>query len=52
METKFVKGTSKKTGNVWYAVEVTLVNGYSKLIFLNNAEVLIVKQAYGDDIFD
>lgn len=52
MKAKFVKGISKKTGNEWYAVEVTLVDGYKKLIFLNNAEVLIVKQAYGNDIFD
>lgn len=52
MNAKFVKGISRKTGNEWYAVEVTLVDGYKKLIFLNNAEVLIVKQAYGNDIFD
>lgn len=52
MEAKFVKGISKKTGNEWYAVQVTLIGDYNKLIFLNNAEVLIVKQAYGNDIFD
>lgn len=52
MKAKFVKGISKKTNNEWYAVEVTLVDGYKKLIFLNNAEVLIVKQAYGNDIFE
>lgn len=33
-----VQGTAKETGNIYYAVEITFINGYSKRIFLSGAE--------------
>ena len=33
-----IQGTAKDSGNVYYAVEITFINGYSQRIFLRGAE--------------
>lgn len=33
-----IQGTAKDSGNVYYALEFTLINGYTKRLFLQNAE--------------
>lgn len=51
METRLIKGVSKKTGAEYYAIEVTLAEGYKKLVFLNDSEVALVRLAHGQDAF-
>lgn len=33
-----VQGTAKESGNIYYAVELTFINGYKKRIFLRSDE--------------
>lgn len=33
-----VQGTAKDSGNIYYAIEISFINGYSKRIFLSGAE--------------
>lgn len=37
-----VERESKKTGNVYTALELTFENGYKKLVFLDNAETYML----------
>lgn len=34
-----VSGTAKDTGNIYYAIELSFINGYSKRIFLRQDEL-------------
>ena len=33
-----IQGTAKDSGNIYYAIEMTFINGYKKRIFLRNDE--------------
>lgn len=32
------QGTAKETGNIYYAIDITFINGYKKRMFVSNAE--------------
>lgn len=42
-ECKLVNAVSKKTGNPYTALDITLANGYVKRVFLTNAELALVQ---------
>lgn len=42
-ECKLVTATSKKTGNPYTAIDITLAPGYVKRVFLTHAEVALVQ---------
>lgn len=52
METRFIKGVSKKNGREYFAVEVTIANDYKKMVFLSDSEVALVKMAHDNDVFE
>lgn len=35
---QIVQGTAKDSGNIYYAVKMTFINGYEKRLFLQSAE--------------
>ena len=37
-EIKVVQGTAKDSGNIYYAIELNFINGYSKRLFLRSEE--------------
>lgn len=43
---RVVQGTAKDSGNVYYCVEIEFVNGFSKRMFLQNAEKFALSNAF------
>lgn len=43
---KLKKGIAKDSGNEYYYLSLTLVNGYEQRIFLNNDKMFAVKDAF------
>ena len=41
-----VQGTAKDSGNIYYAVELKFINGYSKRLFLRNDEAFAWANAF------
>lgn len=52
MEARYVRGISKKTNQYYYAVEIVLCERIKKLVFLNDAEVALVKVLEGENVFE
>lgn len=46
MKCEVKQGFSKKSGNEYIALEIEIVQGYKKLVFLDPAEVALVKMTY------
>ena len=43
---KVYQGKAKNTGNIYYAMDLTLVNGFTKRIFFNRGEDFGLAQAF------
>lgn len=43
---KVIQGIAKQTGNPYYALELVFINGYSKRLFLQDAELFAVCNAF------
>ena len=41
-----VQGTAKNTGSVYYCIELEFKNGFTKRLFLNDAETFAVSDAF------
>lgn len=37
-DVQVVQGTAKDSGNIYYAIEISFINGYKKRLFLKNEE--------------
>lgn len=43
MQAELRKGVSQKTGKEYYVIEIELSKDYKKVVFLDNAEVALLK---------
>lgn len=46
MEAKIKKGVSKKSGKEYIALEIEITPDYKKVVFLDPAEIALVKTTY------
>lgn len=46
MKTEFKKGVSKKSGKEYIALEIEITPDYKKVVFLDPAEIALVKTTY------
>ncbi len=46
MKTEITTVKSKKNGNEYLCLKIEITDNYSKLVFLSDAEVALVKAAY------
>lgn len=43
---RVVQGTAKNTGSIYYCVEIEFINGFSKRLFLNDAESFAIMNSF------
>ena len=48
MKTRFIEAVSKKTGRPYYAIQIFLADAVTKVVFLNDAEVALIRLSAGD----
>lgn len=42
------KGVGKKSGKEYYAIEIEITPDYKKVVFLEPAEIALIKMTYND----